>query len=297
MRTCSSVAELRVALSARSGSIGFVPTMGALHAGHVALLDRARTECEVVVASIFVNPKQFGDAADLERYPRTPDEDARIASDAGCDVLFCPIVDEMYPPGAACSNHGSNHGSNRSSIDCSIHPGAVAEGYEGAFRPGHFEGVCLVVCKLFHLVGPDRAYFGTKDAQQLAVIRSMVRDLDFGIEIVGVETVRAADGLALSSRNRRLSPQGRTDALGLHAGLLRSQAAFRDGERDPAKLAENARTPGTDYEYCACVDPVTFGPPQTGFLLILAATVDGVRLIDNLVLTARDPSTAGDPSR
>ena len=278
MRTCCSVAELRDALREQSGSVGFVPTMGALHEGHVALLDRARAECDVVVASIFVNPKQFGDAADLKHYPRTPEADARIVADAGCDLLFCPTTEEMYPPGA----------------ECSIHPGSVALGYEGAFRPGHFEGVCLVVCKLFHMVDPNRAYFGTKDAQQLAVVRAMVRDLDFGIEIVGVETVRAADGLALSSRNRRLSEQGRIEALGLHAGLELSHAAYRGGERDPEKLAERARNPALEYEYCACVDPLTFGPPQQGYLLILAAMVDGVRLIDNRLLTGTD--IAGDSS-
>jgi len=251
-----------------------VATLGALHDGHVALLDRARAESAVVVASIFVNPKQFGDVADLERYPRTPDEDAQIARDAGCDILFCPTAAEMYPPGA----------------DCTLLPGPVAEGYEGAFRPGHFEGVCLVVCKLFHLVGPDRAYFGTKDAQQLAVVRAMVRDLDFGIDVVGVETVRAPDGLALSSRNRRLSEAGRAEALALHAGLQHANAAFRAGERDPETLAKNARTPGIDYEYCACVDPVTFAAPQSGYLVILAATVDGVRLIDSLALTEGESS-------
>jgi pantoate--beta-alanine ligase len=278
MRICSSVAELRTALGAALGdakcAIGFVPTMGALHDGHVAVIERARAECALVVVSIFVNPKQFGAAADLERYPRTPSEDARIASAAGCDVLFSPTPEEMYPSGAGFS----------------VQPGSVAESYEGAFRPGHFEGVCLVVCKLFHLVGPDRAYFGTKDAQQLAVVRAMVRELDFPIEVVGVETVRAADGLALSSRNRRLSGQGRMDALGLHAGLQRALHEFRGGERDPVKLAKSAQSPAIDYEYCACVDPTTFGPPQSDFLIVLAATVDGVRLIDNLRLTGGDPS-------
>ncbi|MHC4940239.1 MAG: pantoate--beta-alanine ligase [Planctomycetota bacterium] len=262
MRTVSSAAELRDL----PRPVGFVPTMGALHDGHAALVRRARDECRTVVASVYVNPAQFNDPSDLESYPRTPEEDAALLDTLGCDVLFAP--ESMYAPEATTA----------------IDVGPLATVYEGARRPGHFNGVCLVVCKLFHAVAPDRAYFGRKDAQQLAVIRRMVADLDFGIAIVPVETVRAESGLALSSRNRRLSEAGLDRAAGISAGLFRARDAFAGGERDPARLAEFARTDGLDYEYCVCVDPVDFGAPKAGFLLIAAASVEGVRLIDNLPL-------------
>jgi len=262
MRTTSRAADL----PGLARPVGFVPTMGALHEGHAALVRRARDECASVVTSIYVNPRQFDDASDLDRYPRTPEEDAALLERLGCDVLFRP--DDLY---------GALSGTT-------IDPGPLGTVYEGASRPGHFAGVCLVVCKLFHLVKPDRAYFGRKDAQQLAVVRRMVEDLDFGVEIVPVDTAREESGLALSSRNRRLSPEGRRRAAGISAGLFRARDAFAAGERDPARLAAIARTDGIDYDYCACVDPETFGPPEKGRLLIAAARVEGVRLIDNLEL-------------
>ncbi|MHC4451808.1 MAG: pantoate--beta-alanine ligase [Planctomycetota bacterium] len=262
MRIVSSAAELK----GLARPIGFVPTLGALHEGHAALVRLAREECRTVVASIFVNPTQFNDPADLEKYPRTPEADAELLESAGCDLLFAPGA--MYRPDSTTT----------------IDVGPLADLYEGACRPGHFNGVCLIVAKLFHAVTPDRAYFGRKDAQQLAVIRRMVVDLDFGLELVGVDTVRAASGLALSSRNARLSESGRERAAGIAQGLFRARDAFAQGERDPARLAETARSPGIDYEYCDCVDPVDFGPPRTGFLLVAAARVENVRLIDNLEL-------------
>jgi len=271
MRIVSSAAEL----DGLARPVGFVPTMGALHEGHAALVRRARDECASVVASIYVNPTQFHDAGDLERYPRTPEEDAALLSGLGCDLLFAP--ETMY----------------RADATTTIDVGPLGTLYEGAFRPGHFNGVCLVVCKLFHLVKPDRAYFGRKDVQQLTVLRRMVADLDFGIELVAVDTVRAPGGLALSSRNRRLSDAGRARAAGISAGLFRARAAFAAGERDPARLAALARTDGIDYEYCACVDPGDFGAPRSGFLLIAAATVEGVRLIDNLELSGAGDAAGG----
>ena len=266
MRIVSSVRDRGVL----SSPIGFVPTMGALHEGHAALVRRAREECATVIVSVYVNPAQFNDPADLENYPRTPEADERLLEACGCDLLYRP-PDGMYAAGHSTS----------------IDVGPLGAAYEGAFRPGHFNGVCLVVCKLFHRVAPDRAYFGRKDAQQLAVIRRMVGDLDLAVAIVGVETVRDDEGLALASRNRRLTSNGRREALGISAGLFRARDAFAAGERDPARLAALARTDGVEYEYCACVDPVTFGPPQAGFLLVAAARVDGVRLIDSLDLSER----------
>jgi pantoate--beta-alanine ligase len=274
MRIFSSAAEFDAARDGLAHPIGFVPTMGALHEGHAALVRRARDECATVVASSYVNPAQFHDASDLENYPRTPEDDAALLEALGCDLLFRP--ESMY----------------RADATTTIDVGPLGSVYEGAFRPGHFNGVCLVVCKLFHVVGPDRAYFGRKDIQQLAVLRRMAADLDFGVAIVAVETVRAQGGLALSSRNRRLTDAGRSKAAGIAAGLFRARDAFAAGERDPDRLAHRARTAGIDYEYCACVDPGTFGPPEHGFLLIAAATVEGVRLIDNLELAGKAPPGA-----
>ncbi|MHC4953955.1 MAG: pantoate--beta-alanine ligase [Planctomycetota bacterium] len=272
MRIAETVAELRTARRQLEGPVGFVPTMGALHDGHAALARECRSHCASTVASVFVNPAQFNDARDLEAYPRTLDADAEILAGIGCDVLFAPSVEEMYPDG----------------FSTTIDIGRLGTLYEGAHRPDHFNGVCVVVAKLFSLVRPDRAYFGKKDAQQLAVIRHLCRDLGMGVEIVPVATVRDPDGLALSSRNRRLSPNGRIHALGISAGLQRGQQAWAAGERDAHKVAATARSEGLDYDYCACVDAATFGAPGPGAaaLLIVAATVEGVRLIDNVELSA-----------
>ena len=272
MKRAASIGEMRALRGRLPAPVGFVPTMGALHAGHAANIERCRRECASVVASVFVNPAQFDDAADLAQYPRDIEADARLLEAGGCDVLFTPEADEMYPEGFATS----------------MDAGPLATVYEGAHRPGHFAGVCVVVAKLFHIVAPQRAYFGRKDAQQLAIIRQLVRDLAFDVSIVPVDTVREPDGLALSSRNVRLSPTGRIHALGISAGLQRARQAWEAGERDAQRIAAAACEPRLEYDYCACVDADSFGPLRRGRsgLVIVAATVEGVRLIDNVELPA-----------
>ncbi len=272
MKTCTTVAEARIALAGAPRPVGFFPTMGALHAGHAEVMRRCRAECATAVASVFLNPTQFGPGEDLARYPRDLAADQRLLEEIGVDLLFAPAVEEMYPAGF------------RASIDI----GPLATVYEGAVRPGHFAGVCTVVLKLFHIVAPNRAYFAWKDAQQLAVLRKMVRDLDVDVEIVPAETVRDSDGLALSSRNAYLSPEGRARALGLSLGLFRGRDAWDGGERDPGRLVDLAREEGLDYDYLACVDPETFAAPAPGgpALLIGAVRVGGTRLIDNVLLRA-----------
>lgn len=248
MNVLRTIAEMRA--HPRTGSVGLVPTMGALHAGHVALFEAAREECDTVVASLFVNPAQFSEDADLAAYPRDEEADAALAAEAGVDLLFAPPVEEIYPPG----------------FSTWVDPGE--ERLEAAFRPGHFRGVATVCLKLFLAVRPDRAYFGRKDAQQVAVVRRLVRDLALGIEIRSVPTVRDADGLALSSRNARLSSAERARALAIPRAL-----ATRDPERARAVLAEAGLAP--DYVEVADLD----GPT-----LAIAARVGGVRLIDNVPL-------------
>jgi pantoate--beta-alanine ligase len=272
VKTCTTVAETRIALAGAPRPLGFFPTMGALHDGHLEVMRRCRAECATAVASVFVNPTQFGPGEDLERYPRDLAADERRLREIGVDLLFAPPADEMYPEGFAAS----------------IDIGPLATVYEGAARPGHFAGVCTVVLKLFHIVMPNRAYFAWKDAQQLAVLRKMVRDLDVDIEIVPAETVRDTDGLALSSRNAYLGAEDRAQAVGLSRGLFRARAAWQRGERDPARLVEAARDPALDYDYLACVDPETFAEPAPGgpALLIAAVRVGGTRLIDNVLLAA-----------
>jgi pantoate--beta-alanine ligase len=258
MRTIRTVRELRGQLAETTGSAGLVPTMGALHAGHESLIRAAREENDVVVVSLFVNPAQFNDPRDLEAYPRDERRDAEIAERQGADILFAPAQDEVYRAGA----------STRVIVE------GLGEVLEGAHRgPGHFAGVCTVVAKLFNMVQPDQAYFGQKDAQQVAVLRRMVADLDFPLEIRVQPTVRDPDGLALSSRNARLSPEERRRAVALNAAL---QAAAQDGlEAGEAVLAEN----GIEPEYFAAVDPGTFTEP--GDLIVIAATIGTTRLIDN----------------
>lgn len=254
MQTVRTAAELRRVLDPVRGGrrVGLVPTMGALHAGHEALLARARAECDTVVASLFVNPAQFGEPGDLAAYPRDEAGDAALFEAAGVDVLFAPAVDEMYPPGFATW----------------VVPEGAAEGLEGDARPGHFRGVATVCVKLFSLVRPDVAYFGRKDAQQVAVLKQVVRDLGLGVEIHTVETVRDDDGLALSSRNARLSPDERARALAIPRAL-----ATRDPERARMVLAEAGLEP--DYVAVADLD----GPT-----LAIAARVGDTRLIDNVLL-------------
>jgi pantoate--beta-alanine ligase len=259
--------------------IGFVPTMGALHEGHLSLVKLARGpegRADRVVASVFVNPTQFGPNEDFNRYPRQPEKDAAMLAEAGCDLLFLPAVETMYPPG------------NTVFVDL----GAPSEGLEGRFRPGHFRGVATVVTVLFNLVQPDVAVFGEKDAQQLAVVRKLVRDLQFPIQIVPGPTVREADGLAMSSRNAFLSSEERKAAAVLHRALRAAETAMAAGERrgDEVRriLSEMLNSePLARVEYAEVVDAEGFRPMETlrgRLVLPLAVRVGGTRLIDNLQL-------------
>ncbi len=251
-------AELREELAGRGGSsVGLVPTMGALHEGHLALIRAAREECDLVVASSFVNPAQFGEQANLDAYPRDPDADERVAAQGGVDILFVPAAEEIYPPGFATW----------------VEPRGAADGLEGDHRPGHFRGVATVCLKLFNLVRPRRAYFGRKDAQQVAVIKQLVRDLDLDLEIRVVPTVRDADGLAISSRNIRLSDDDRRRALTIPRAL-----ATRDPDRARVELAGA----GLEPEYVAVAD-------LDGPTLAVAVLVGSTRLIDNVQLEG-DPA-------
>lgn len=282
MRLVRTVAELRRALGVErlaSRRIGFVPTMGALHEGHLSLARRARAECDVVVCSVFVNPTQFNDARDLDAYPRTEAADAALLDAAGVDIIFAPGVDEMYPEGSTTS----------------VDVGDIAEPLEGVARgTAHFRGVATVVAKLLNIVQPQVAYFGQKDAQQVLVVRRLVRDLDMPVEIVACPVVREADGLAMSSRNARLSRDARADALGLSAALHRIEAMVADGERACGTLIAagleilaSHRIPGSAVDYLAIVDAATLQPlarVTDGALVAVAAHVGGVRLIDNLVV-------------
>jgi pantoate--beta-alanine ligase len=273
MQVVRTRAALRAALAASPRPVGLVPTMGWLHAGHVSLVERARAESATVVMSIFVNPRQFGDAADFEKYPRNEARDLAQAEAAGVDIVFAPTVDEVYPPG----------------FDTVVSVGAIAEPLEGAARPGHFDGVATVVAILFALVGAERAYFGLKDYQQIRVISRMALDLALPTEVVPCETVREADGLAMSSRNARLSTEGRAAAPVLRRALLAGAAAVRGGERSgeavrAAMLRELGTEPRATADYVSVADPETLAELQAvdgRALLSLAALIDGVRLIDN----------------
>ena len=279
MRTVRSVAALREALAPhrRDGrTVGLVPTMGALHGGHAELLRRARAETDVVVMSLFVNPTQFDEASDLAAYPRDEQADAAVAQAAGVDVLFAPDPGEVYPAGFATT----------------VKVAGPARGLEGDQRGAHhFEGVATVVLKLLNMCGPDIAYFGQKDGQQLAVVRQLVRDLDVPVRIEAVPTVRDADGLALSSRNVRLSPADRERAVALHAALRAAAGQVADGERATDRVVDAARAAmashAVDPEYLAVVDADTFTPLDVidrRALIAVAARVGDVRLIDNLPL-------------
>ncbi len=274
--------------------VGLVPTMGALHAGHGALIERAAAECDVVAVTIFVNPLQFNDAADLAAYPRHLDEDVELAARAGATIVFAPEVREMYP-GFPEPQHSS------------VHVVGVTDSLEGAARPGHFDGVATVVTKLFALSGRCRAYFGEKDFQQLAVVRRLSADLSLPVEVVGCPTVREADGLALSSRNVRLSADDRAAALALHRALAAGLDRLHGGERRAsavraAMAAELAREPRVVPDYVAVVDAATFAAPARlggEVRLLVAATVGLVRLIDNegTVLTSVDTFDTVAPRR
>lgn len=260
--------------------IGFVPTMGALHAGHLSLirLARERAGADRVVSSVFVNPAQFGPNEDFSRYPRQPEEDARLLEGAGCDLLFQPEVATVYPEGYSTF----------------VEPGGPAEGLEGACRPGHFRGVATVVCGLLNLVQPDAVVFGEKDAQQLAVIRRLVRDLHLPVEIVPGPTVREADGLAMSSRNVYLSPAERQAAGVLYRALQAARQAIESGERQGGEIRRRMRDvlesePLARVEYAEVVDAGTFQPAEhlTGRIVLpMAVRIGGTRLIDNFHLDA-----------
>ncbi|MDA8366291.1 MAG: pantoate--beta-alanine ligase [Actinomycetota bacterium] len=260
-------------------TVGFVPTMGALHAGHQALVARAASECDVVAVSIFVNPLQFGDPDDLERYPRYPDADVMAAGDAGATFVLMPEVAEMYPAFPA-------------PVPTAVTVSGLADRWEGAARPGHFSGVATVVAKLFAITGRCRAYFGEKDYQQLAVVRRMANDLSFPVEVVGCPTVRDDDGLALSSRNVRLSPDERRAAAVIPQALAAGARAITEGEYRPSMVEALmsqviAEEPAVELDYAVVVDGNDLTPaialrPDRPLRLLLAARVGGVRLIDNL---------------
>jgi len=278
MRIVRTIAELREALRTRGGRIGLVPTMGALHEGHLTLVRAARAESDTVVVSVFVNPIQFDDAADLAAYPRTEAADAERAASAGADLVFAPDAAELYPPGFATTVSVT---------------GLVTETLEGAVRgSGHFRGVATVVVKLLLAVLPDAAYFGAKDAQQVVVIRRVVTDLNVPTRIVVVPTSRDPDGLARSSRNARLTPEERRRALALPRALDAAERAATAGERDAAVLRARAlatlAAEGLVPEYLALVDPDTLAEVPSldrPSLLVAAVRVGATRLIDNVLLT------------
>lgn len=293
MKLIRQVSALREALDeARLGqrTTGLVPTMGAFHEGHLSLMRRARSECDVVVVSLFVNPKQFDEPSDLEAYQRDEHRDAALARTAGVDFLFAPPVSELYPEGFA-------------TLVSVTGPG---ERLEGANRgPGHFAGVATIVVKLFNIVAPDVAYFGQKDAQQVAVVRRVVRDLDLPVRVAVSPTVRAADGLALSSRNVRLSIADRARATALYRALRAAEQAITAGERDPATVVAAAReqlaTSGIEPEYLELVNPKTFAPARRlegDVLAVVAASISGTRLIDNqLIRVSAGPEQSRSPAR
>ncbi len=276
MRTVTRIDEVR-AWRREAGAVGLVPTMGYLHAGHVSLVERARRECAAVAATIFVNPTQFGPGEDFARYPRDLERDARLLEQAGCDLLFAPPVEEVYPPGC----------------DTRVDVGPVSAPLEGDRRPGHFVGVATVVLKLLNIVQPTRAYFGQKDAQQLAVIRRLVRDLDLPVEVVGCPIVREADGLALSSRNSYLGPEERRAAPVLFRALAAAREAHARGERGAEALRRRMLAvleaePLARVDYVSVADPGTFAElvrVTDGALLSMAVRIGRARLIDNLVLS------------
>lgn len=278
MNTARTVEEVRAAVRDADRPVGLVPTMGALHDGHLALIRRARETCATVVVSLFVNPTQFDEANDLAAYPRDEERDARLAAGAGADVLFAPAPNVVYPPGF--------------STTVSVH--GVSEPMEGAIRGrGHFDAVATVVAKLLNMVGPDVAFFGQKDAQQLVVIGRLVRDLDIPVRIEAVPTIREPDGLALSSRNARLRAGERERARALSRALQAAQDAAAQGERDAATIRGTALRAMTDFgvepEYLELVSPETLTPVDEldgDVLVAVAARVGTTRLIDNTLIHA-----------
>lgn len=276
MQVVRTIAEVRAIRRALPGTWGFVPTMGYLHEGHLSLVRRARAENDHVAVSIFVNPTQFGPHEDYNRYPRDLERDLRLLEPLGVDLVFVPSVEEMYPPG----------------FQTWVIVEEVSQPLEGASRPGHFRGVATVVTKLFHIVQPDRAYFGQKDAQQVVVIRRMVQDLNIPVEIVVCPTVREPDGLAMSSRNTYLNPEERRAATVLFRALQAAKARYEQGERDAERLREAMREviqaePLARLDYVSVADPETLrelSQVEDRALLSLAVYIGKTRLIDNLLL-------------
>jgi pantoate--beta-alanine ligase len=279
MRVCHSIDEVRAAsrTGRREGkNLGLVPTMGALHEGHLSLVRAAKAQCDLVVVSIFVNPLQFGPNEDLVKYPRNFDRDRELLAKEGADFIFAPSVEEMYPPGAVTY----------------VTVEGLSDKLCGRSRPGHFRGVTTVVSKLFNIVEPDRAFFGQKDAAQSTIIRRMVRDLNIPVQVVVCPIVREPDGLAMSSRNSYLDAQQRKSALGLYRSVTAVQGRFDQGERKAHALIEAGKQtfthePLVRLDYFEIVDPETLDPVDDlsrGGLAAVAAFVGNVRLIDNIVL-------------
>ncbi|HLG71873.1 MAG TPA: pantoate--beta-alanine ligase [Chloroflexota bacterium] len=276
MRLVRTIAAARKAVAQAKRPLGLVPTMGFLHEGHLALVRRARAENEALAVSIFVNPTQFGPSEDFADYPRDLERDLDLLRKEKVDFVFAPAAEEVYPAG----------------FSTGVLVEGLTERLEGEFRPGHFRGVATVVLKLLNILQPDRAYFGQKDAQQLRVIRQMVSDLNLPVEVVAVPTVREKDGLALSSRNVRLSPEARQSATVLSRALRRAEDLYEAGERSGWVLREAMRSvlaeePSAKADYVSVADPETLQELETvtsGALLSLAVRIGGVRLIDNLPL-------------
>lgn len=275
----ASLAELRqwrASVGRQGKRVGLVPTMGALHLGHLSLVQAAKRRADLVVMSVFVNPLQFGPREDYARYPRDLERDAAMAEGAGVDLLYSPSVDTMYPPGS----------------ETRVIPGQTADRWEGEIRPGHFAGVLTVVAKFFNQVQPDVAVFGQKDIQQLSLIRRMVVDLDFPIEIVMAPTVRESDGLALSSRNAYLDPVTRKGAVAISRALFAASEAWGRGEQNPEALRLRAiealsEAPGLELQYLAIVDPVMLQPVESaalGTIIAIAVRAGTTRLLDNVIL-------------
>jgi pantoate--beta-alanine ligase len=282
MRICNTIEDMRSACRAARRDdrrLGFVPTMGALHEGHLSLVRAAKASCDAVAASIFVNPLQFGPTEDLAKYPRSFERDRELLEKEGVELLFAPSVEEMYPAGAVTW----------------VMVEELSGKLDGHSRPGHFRGVTTVVAKLFHIVEPDAAFFGQKDAAQVAIIRRMVRDLNFPVEIVACPIMREADGLAMSSRNAYLDPQQRKQALVLYRSLLRAKKLWDAGERNATRLVaaaqkEFAAEDSVRLDYFEIVDPDNLDPVEDvadGALIAVAAFVGRTRLIDNIVLPRR----------
>jgi pantoate--beta-alanine ligase len=281
LTTISAVRSWSLAQRRAGRRIGLVPTMGALHPGHLSLVDHARAKSDAVIMSIFVNPLQFGPNEDFKRYPRDLAADRAQAEERGVEAVFTPSVDTMYPPGS----------------ETRVVPGPAADRWEGAMRPGHFTGVLTVVAKLFHLVQPDVAVFGRKDIQQAVLIQRMARDLDWPLEVVLAPTVRESDGLALSSRNAYLSPEQRREALALSRALQAADRSWRAGERRAAVLTAEMEAvfrmyPGMTLDYIAVMDPSQLQSVEhadIGTIVAVAARAGTTRLLDNLILGA-EPS-------